>query len=170
MRVFILVLGLLACAREARSADEPVWISTGSSVTNSSYPLVKSTAWAAAQDLEYSYGKLRLGYLNEGHKVDGVRHLTNKRDGVYAQWLGTHWLTAQLATELSLGAYISATTVGQPGYSYKDVYRLNGLIGIGLRYRCNALNVMLMWQRALWTKVDGRYADADIFGLWIGFF
>jgi len=163
----IIIFGLAFCTQS--KADDTLWLSAGRSVTNSSYPLLKSKSWGVAQDLTWHDWHYRLGYLNEGHKED--EFTLGKRDGIYAQWLGTHWLTPKLATELSVGPYISATTVSNPGQKgYADEYRLNALIGVGVKYRLSpTVKVMGMWQRALWTKIEGRYADTDIFSLWIGY-
>jgi hypothetical protein len=163
----IIIFGLAFCTQS--KADDTLWLSAGQSVTNSNYPLLKSKSWGVAQDLTWRDWHYRLGYLNEGHKED--EFTLGKRDGIYAQWLGTHWLTPRLATELSAGPYISATTVSNPGQKgYADEYRLNALIGVGVKYRLSpTVKVMGMWQRALWTKIEGRYADTDIFSLWIGY-
>lgn len=171
MKVAFFILGFLwgVLVCEVARADDTLWLSAGRSVTNSSYPLLKSKSWGVAQDLTWKDWHYRLGYLNEGHKDDAFT--LGKRDGIYAQWVGTHWLTPKLATELSLGPYISATTVSNHGErGYTDEYKLNALAGAGLKYRLTStVSLMGSWQRALWTKIQGRYADTDIFSLWIGY-
>ena len=169
---FFVSLALLLgfCTNDAKAADEPLWVSTGKSVTNSSYPLLSSRSWGVAQDLQFAqpWERIRLGYVNEGHKESAEHTGPDKRDGIYAQWLGTHWLTPHIATELSFGPYITATTVGEPGAAWRDEYRLAAMLGAGVRARYGHANVMLQWQRALWAKVDGHYGDTDIFGIWLG--
>lgn len=152
--IFLMILALLT--PKLAKAQQPLVFMQGHSASNSATPIVHSKAYAMSQDWDH----LRVGYLNEGH----LREL--KRDGIFFQWVGRHYVTNRFAVEAQVGPYITATTTGTNGY-WKDDYALAVLGGLGLRLDLSDhWNLALRWDRPTFTT---NRKDDDVFLIGLGY-
>jgi hypothetical protein len=158
MKLLLTVLALLLL-RPAH-AHETLMFQKGFSASNSDTPIVRDSAYAMTQDLEYKQWRARIGYINEGH----LRGL--KRDGLFLQWVGQHRLTPTISPEFAAGPYLTATTVPGTVSAWRDEYGLAGIGGFALGWDFTRhLTASLTWHHPMFNRNN---MDTDVFLLGVG--
>lgn len=159
-------LGFLSCAfvflaaewRQAR-AEDPIAVFGGQAVSNSLND-ARSNTWAVSQKVGHGNWSAEYGYLNEGHR-DGT-----KRDGIFALVGAEHRVTERFSTSFSVGPYITADTQDTGPGTYRDVYGVALLAGMGLSVDLSRHWQLLMPWRHVMTFHD---RDSDVFLIGIGY-
>jgi hypothetical protein len=161
---FLVALAYCSTAKadDRRSTgDQPLMLHKGISASNSAYPIVRDKAYSLTQDVDFAmFGRLRFGYLNEGH----LREL--KRDGLFVQLVFQHPLTSSFLVEAAVGPYVTATTQEKSVNAWQDKYDLAALVGLSARWQLSTHWVVgPTWQHPMLNR-DGR--DTDVFMLTLG--
>jgi hypothetical protein len=158
---YILGVVLLFFSLTAVAEDATIFISVGTSVSNSVKD-TKSNAWGVEQETPTSWGIWKFGYLNEGHKHG------DKRDGIYGLYKIPYRFTEKIETSFSIGPYFTATTVTAPdGIHYRDAYCWSALPRAEVKYNITEnYKIAASWSHVLYARNN---QDADVFLISIGY-
>ena len=161
----IIVLGCLLAPTLAFADGASLYVCGGKAVSNS-VTNAKSNAWCIGQETPTKIGTIDFGYLNEGHQLDPIANVEDKRDGVYALYKFAYQLTRSVETSVSLGPYFTSTTITESdGVHYQDKYRFAGLGFAKVKYDLgNSYSAFGEWGHVMYRR-DNKDADIFTFGI-----
>ena len=157
---FGLAVGL--CQRPAHAADTiEVFAGHSTRIIDNS----KGTAWGVARVLQYDWGKLDFGYINEGtmHATADLP-MKAKRDGIMAMARMERRFVPHFNTYAEIGPYMTGTTISDSTHSFIE-YRPTLLGGLGFAFEAGPATFGGRWLHVIGTPHVG---SADVFTVTAG--